>query len=55
VIPPAVRVIATNSGKYAHYGPPAVGRDFHFASLARCVDAACSGQIDMTLPGWLSA
>jgi predicted aconitase/predicted aconitase with swiveling domain len=52
IVPPSVRSIATNSGKYAHYGPPAVGKDFHFASLARCVDAACTGQIDMTLPAW---
>jgi len=53
IVPPSVRTIATNSGKYAHYGPPAVGKDFHFASLARCVDAACSGKIDMTPPVWL--
>ena len=52
VVPQSVRNIATNSGKYAHYGPPAVGKDFHFASLARCVDAAVTGQIDMTLPAW---
>ncbi len=53
VVAERVRTIATNSGKYAHYGPSAVGKDFHFASLARCVDAACSGQMDRTLPGWL--
>ena len=52
VVPPSARNIATNSGKYAHYGPPAVGKPFHFASLARCVDAACTGRIDMTLPDW---
>ena len=53
VVPQWVRTIATNSGKYAHYGPAAVERGFHFASLARCVDAACTGRIDRTLPGWL--
>lgn len=53
VVPQWVRTIATNSGKYAHYGPPAVGKDFHFASLARCVEAACVGKIDMTPPAWL--
>lgn len=52
VVAPSVRNIATNSGKYAHYGPPATGKAFHFASLARCVDAACTGRIDMTLPDW---
>ncbi|MHB8695148.1 MAG: cis-3-hydroxy-L-proline dehydratase [Solirubrobacteraceae bacterium] len=55
VIPPGTRAIATNSGKYAHYGPGAVAQAFHFASLARCVEAACSGRIDMTPPGWLGA
>lgn len=45
--------IATNSGKYAHYGPAAVGKAFHLASLERCVDAACSGEIDVTEPAWL--
>ncbi|WP_149587550.1 cis-3-hydroxy-L-proline dehydratase [Tabrizicola flagellatus] len=52
VVPKSVRNIATNSGKYAHYGPPAVGKGFHFASLARCVEAACTGRIDTTLPAW---
>lgn len=53
VVPASVRTIATNSGKYAHYGPPAVGKAFHFASLQRCVDAACTGKIDMSPPTWL--
>jgi hypothetical protein len=45
--------IITNSGKYAHYGPAAVGKGFHFGSLARCVDAACDGQVNTALPQWL--
>lgn len=53
VVPASVRTIATNSGKYAHYGPPAVGKAFHFANLQRCVDAACTGKIDMSPPTWL--
>jgi cis-L-3-hydroxyproline dehydratase len=52
VVPATVRNIATNSGKYAHYGPPAVGKAFHFASLARCVEAACTGRIDTSPPDW---
>ncbi|MBB4188507.1 hypothetical protein GGE07_005186 [Sinorhizobium terangae] len=55
VIAPRVRYIMTNSGKYAHYGPAAVGREFHFGSLQRCVDAACSGFAETALPGWLTA
>lgn len=52
IVSSAFDTIATNSGKYAHYGPSAVGKDFHFSSLARCVDAACSGRIDMDPPSW---
>jgi hypothetical protein len=52
VVRPSVRTIATNSGKYAHYGPPATGKAFHFASLARCVDAACTGRIETAMPEW---
>ncbi|MES1153247.1 MAG: aconitase X, partial [Dongia sp.] len=55
VVAPKVRNILTNSGKYAHYGPAAVGRGFHFGSLARCVEAACSGQVETALPAWLAA
>lgn len=50
----AMRAITTNSAKYAHYGPAAVGKTFHLLSLASCVDAACNGFVDMGLPPWLS-
>jgi cis-L-3-hydroxyproline dehydratase len=53
VVAPAVRTIATNSGKYAHYGPAATGKAFHFASLNRCVDAAVTGKMPTTPPPWL--
>ncbi|NWB90090.1 cis-3-hydroxy-L-proline dehydratase [Pseudomonas agarici] len=53
VIPPAARTLMTNSGKYAHYAPGLVGRTVHFASLAECVDSACSGQASGHLPAWL--
>ena len=54
LIPPATRIIMTNSAKYAHYGPGAVKRGLHFGSMARCVEAACSGEADLVLPPWLS-
>ncbi|MGY2233472.1 cis-3-hydroxy-L-proline dehydratase [Pseudomonas gingeri] len=53
VIPPAARTLMTNSGKYAHYAPGLVGRTVHFASLAECVDSACSAQASGNLPAWL--
>ena len=55
VIPPAARNLMTNSGKYAHYAPGLVGRKVHFASLAECVDAACSATTSGRLPQWLQA
>jgi len=54
VVAPEVRNILTNSGKYAHYGPAAVSRGFHFGSLQRCVDAACAGEVETALPDWLN-
>ncbi|SDI59590.1 predicted aconitase subunit 1 [Pseudomonas flavescens] len=53
VVPTRCRTLMTNSGKYAHYAPGLVGRSVHFASLAECVDAACSGQASGRLPRWL--
>ena len=53
VIPPSARNLMTNSGKYAHYAPGLVGRKVHFASLAECVDAACSATASGRLPQWL--
>lgn len=53
VIPPAARVLMTNSGKYAHYAPGLVGRSVHFAGLGDCVAAACSGMASRQIPAWL--
>jgi predicted aconitase/predicted aconitase with swiveling domain len=53
VIPPTARNLMTNSGKYAHYAPGLVGRRVHFASLAECVESACTGLASGRLPGWL--
>ncbi|WP_296255483.1 MULTISPECIES: aconitase family protein [unclassified Pseudomonas] len=55
VIPPGARHLMTNSGKYAHYAPGLVGRRVHFASLAECVDSACTGRASGRLPVWLQA
>jgi len=55
IIPPTARTIMTNSGKYAHYGPGLSGRGLRFDSLARCLDAACSGRASHDLPSWLSS
>lgn len=54
VIPPGAKTLMTNSGKYAHYAPGLVGRKVHFASLAECVDTACSATASGRLPAWLN-
>jgi predicted aconitase/predicted aconitase with swiveling domain len=54
VIPPEVRTLMTNSGKYAHYAPGLVGRGVRYGSLASCMEAACSGRAHDELPAWLA-
>jgi len=53
VIPPQATTLMTNSGKYAHYAPGLVGRGVHFASLADCVEAACTAEASGQPPTWL--
>ncbi len=54
VFPTAARVIMTNSGKYAHYGPGLTGRRMRFGSLADCAQTARTGQAEEMLPDWLT-
>lgn len=54
IVPPAARLILTNSGKYAHYGPGLSGKEVRFASLAGCVDAAVLGRCPDAPPAWLA-
>ncbi|KAF0119523.1 MAG: hypothetical protein FD152_4471, partial [Xanthobacteraceae bacterium] len=53
VFPPSARVVMTNSGKYAHYGPGLSGRRMRFGSLAQCAVAARTGEVPGTPPDWL--
>ncbi len=53
VITPSARTIATNSAKYAHYGPGLTGRQFRLASLALCVEAAITGKVSTDKPNWI--
>ena len=54
VFPSRARILMTNSGKYAHYGPGLSGRSVRFGSLADCVEAAVAGKVTKSLPAWLS-
>ena len=53
VLPPSAKVILTNSGKYAHYGPGLTGRQMRFGGLATCADSAVSGLASDIPPDWL--
>ena len=37
--------VMTNSAKWAYYAPSAIGSTVTFASLAECVESACSGRV----------
>ncbi|MFC3162774.1 aconitase X [Ciceribacter thiooxidans] len=54
IVPPAARLILTNSGKYAHYGPGLSGKEVRFAGLAGCVEAAVLGRSPDAPPAWLT-
>ncbi len=45
ILGPDVRVVMTNSGKWAHYAPANLGVDVVIGSLAECVDSARAGEI----------
>ena len=53
VFPPSARVVMTNSGKYAHYGPGLSGRDIRFGSLADCAQSAVTGLAPRKPPPWI--
>lgn len=50
VFPPATKVVMTNSGKYAHYGPGLSKRAVRFGSIAACAAAAQTGRAPKTPP-----
>ena len=55
VFPTRTKVVLTNSGKYAHYGPGLSGRTVRFGSLADCVTAILTGRAAPRGPGWRAA
>lgn len=53
VFPEQAKVVLTNSGKYAHYGPGLSGCAVRLGTLADCIEAALTGTVKARLPGWL--
>ncbi|KRE24260.1 hypothetical protein ASE66_03200 [Bosea sp. Root483D1] len=54
VFPERAKVVLTNSGKYAHYGPGLSGCTVRLGTLDDCIEAALTGAAPAGLPGWLS-
>ncbi|ENN88405.1 hypothetical protein RHSP_75692 [Rhizobium freirei PRF 81] len=53
VFPEHAKVVLTNSGKYAHYGPGLSGCSVRLGTLVDCVEAALTGSVVARLPTWL--
>jgi cis-L-3-hydroxyproline dehydratase len=45
MLPKSIKVLMTNSGKYAHYAPGLLSTKMVFGSMADCVDSAVRGHV----------
>jgi predicted aconitase/predicted aconitase with swiveling domain len=54
LFPDNARVVMTDSGKYAHYGPGLSGCAVRLGTLDDCVEAARTGRAPTRLPSWLA-
>lgn len=54
VFPERAKVVLTNSGKYAHYGPGLSGCSVRLGTLDDCIEAAVTGAAPASLPRWLA-
>lgn len=54
VFPETAKIILTDSGKYAHYGPGLSGCTVRLGTFGDCIEAALTGSAPPRLPGWLA-
>lgn len=52
LVRPGAKVLMTNSGKYAHYGPGLIGVDSIYGTTSECVGAAVTGRAEIDLSSW---
>lgn len=52
LVRPGARVLMTNSGKYAHYGPGIIGVESIYGSTEECVQAAITGRAEVDDSVW---
>ena len=52
MLPPDIRVLMTNSGKYAYYSPGLLGLQVAFGTLDECVKSAIAGRVTKDGSPW---
>jgi predicted aconitase len=52
IVRPGSKVLMTNSGKYAHYGPGIIGVESIYGSTSECVEAAITGRAVVDDSAW---
>ncbi len=52
MLPKSVKVLMTNSGKYAHYAPGLLSTKMVFGSMADCVQSAVEGRVERDESLW---
>ena len=52
LVRPGAKVLMTNSGKYAHYGPGIIGVESIYGSTEECVNAAMTGRAELDDSAW---
>ena len=52
MLPKSIRVLMTNSAKYAYYSPGLLGSSVAFGSLMDCVHSAISGRVEIDDSKW---
>ena len=45
MLPDEIRILMTNSAKYAYYTPGLLGREMVFGSTSDCVESAVQGRV----------
>jgi predicted aconitase len=53
MLPPEIKTIMTNSGKYAYYAPGMLGTSVVFGGLEDCVRSAIAGRIVRDNSQWV--
>jgi cis-L-3-hydroxyproline dehydratase len=53
MFPSSTKVVMTNSGKFAHYGPGLINKGVYFGNMSDCITSAILGKPIIAKPSWL--